>query len=65
MIFQKRKGLVTIRNKRRKYNMSLAITISEPLATKAIAKSRFLHRTIDGQIEYWAKIGQILEDNQS
>jgi hypothetical protein len=43
--------------------MSIAIRISEPLYGKARARSRALHRSIAGQIEYWAKMGEILEDN--
>ncbi len=43
--------------------MSIAIRISDPLARKARTHSRALHRSIAGQIEYWAKMGEILEDN--
>ena len=43
--------------------MSTAIRISDPLAKKARARSRALNRSLAGQIEYWAKMGEILEDN--
>jgi len=43
--------------------MSIAIRISDPLARKARAHSRAFHRSLAGQIEYWAKMGEILEDN--
>ena len=43
--------------------MSIAIRISDPLARKARAHSRAMHRSLAGQIEYWAKMGEILEDN--
>ena len=43
--------------------MSIAIRISDPLARKARDHSRALHRSLAGQIEYWAKMGEILEDN--
>lgn len=43
--------------------MSVAIRISDPLARKARTRSRALRRSLAGQIEYWAKMGEILEDN--
>jgi len=43
--------------------MSIAVRISDPLAKKARDRSRALHRSLAGQIEYWAKMGEILEDN--
>ena len=43
--------------------MSIAIRISNHLARKARVHSRALHRSLAGQIEYWAKMGEILEDN--
>jgi len=43
--------------------MSVAVRISEPLAQKARSRSRALHRSLAGQIEYWAQMGEILEDN--
>ncbi len=43
--------------------MSIAVRISDPLARKARARSQALHRSLAGQIEYWAKMGEVLEDN--
>ncbi|SEH04333.1 Uncharacterised protein [Candidatus Venteria ishoeyi] len=43
--------------------MSTAIRISDPLANKARIQSRVFHRSLSGQIEYWAKMGEILEEN--
>lgn len=43
--------------------MSTAVKISDELVEKAKIKSRVYKRSIAGQIEYWAKIGQLIEDN--
>lgn len=43
--------------------MSVAVRISEPLAKKARSRSKAMHRSVAGQIEYWAKMGEILEEN--
>ena len=43
--------------------MSTAVKISDDLVAKAKVKSKVFKRSIAGQIEYWAKIGQIVEDN--
>ena len=43
--------------------MSVAVRISTPLANKAISRSRVMHRSVAKQIEYWAQMGEILEDN--
>jgi hypothetical protein len=43
--------------------MSTAVKISDDLFAKAKIKSKVFKRSIAGQIEYWAKIGQIVEDN--
>jgi len=43
--------------------MSTAVKISDDLVAKARIKSKVFKRSIAGQIEYWAKIGQIVEDN--
>jgi hypothetical protein len=43
--------------------MSVAVRISEPLAKKAKNRSKIMQRSLAGQIEYWAKMGEILEDN--
>ncbi len=43
--------------------MPTAVKISDDLATKAKIKSKIFKRSIAGQIEYWASIGQIIEEN--
>jgi len=43
--------------------MPTAVKISGDLVKKAKIKSKIFKRSIAGQIEYWASIGQIVEDN--
>ena len=43
--------------------MSISVRISDSIVKKARARSKALNRSIAGQIEYWAKMGEILEDN--
>ncbi|MCP4104096.1 MAG: ParD-like family protein [Desulfobacteraceae bacterium] len=43
--------------------MSTAVKISDDLFEKARIKSKVFKRSIAGQIEYWAKIGQLIEEN--
>ena len=43
--------------------MSIAVRISDTLARKAKRRSKLMHRSMAGQIEYWAKMGEILEEN--
>ena len=43
--------------------MSIAVKISDELAMKARISAKTFHRSVAGQVEYWAKIGQIAEDN--
>ncbi|MFC1862402.1 hypothetical protein ACFL1Z_00430 [Thermodesulfobacteriota bacterium] len=43
--------------------MATAVKISDDLFEKAKIKSIVFKRSIAGQIEYWAKIGQIVEEN--
>lgn len=43
--------------------MPTAVKISDDLVTKAKIKSKIFKRSIAGQIEYWATIGQIIEEN--
>ena len=43
--------------------MSTAVKISDNLVAKAKIQSKVFKRSIAGQIEYWAKIGQIVEEN--
>jgi hypothetical protein len=44
--------------------MPTAVKISDELVRKAKIRSRVFKRSIAGQIEYWAKIGEIVEENQ-
>ena len=43
--------------------MATAVRISEKLVKEAKKYSHVDHRSITGQIEYWAKIGKIAEEN--
>ncbi len=43
--------------------MSTAVKISDELVAKAKVQSKVFKRSVAGQIEYWAKIGQIVEEN--
>lgn len=43
--------------------MPTAVKISDDLVAKAKVSSKVFKRSIAGQIEYWAKIGQIVEEN--
>ncbi len=43
--------------------MPTAVRISDDLVKKARSRSRALKRSLAGQIEYWAIIGEIAEDN--
>jgi pyruvate formate-lyase activating enzyme-like uncharacterized protein len=43
--------------------MPTAVKISDDLFAKAKIRSRVFKRSIAGQIEYWAKIGEIVEEN--
>ncbi|WP_446010392.1 TA system antitoxin ParD family protein [Candidatus Electrothrix sp.] len=43
--------------------MSTAVKISNDLVVKAKVQSKVFKRSVAGQIEYWAKIGQIVEEN--
>lgn len=43
--------------------MSTAVKVSDDLFKKAQIKSKIFKRSIAGQIEYWAKIGQMVEEN--
>ena len=44
-------------------NMATAVKISDDLFEKAKIQSKVFKRSIAGQIEYWAKIGQMVEEN--
>jgi hypothetical protein len=43
--------------------MATAVKVSDDLFAKAKIKSKIFKRSIAGQIEYWAKIGQLVEEN--
>jgi hypothetical protein len=43
--------------------MSTAVKVSDELFQKAKIQSKVFKRSIAGQIEYWAKIGQMIEEN--
>ena len=43
--------------------MAIAVRISDDLVRKARSRSKALKRSLAGQIEYWAKIGELAEDN--
>ena len=43
--------------------MPTAVKVSDELITQARIRSKIFKRSIAGQIEYWAQIGQIVEEN--
>jgi hypothetical protein len=43
--------------------MGLAIRVSEKLVKEARTRARVENRSITGQIEFWAKIGKMAEEN--
>ncbi len=43
--------------------MSTAVRISDKLVNDAKIQSKVENRSLTGQIEYWAKIGKIAEEN--
>jgi hypothetical protein len=43
--------------------MGIAVRISDKLVSDAKIKSKVDNRSLTGQIEYWAKIGKIAEEN--
>ncbi|MEE9448720.1 MAG: hypothetical protein V3V72_01615 [Ignavibacteriaceae bacterium] len=45
--------------------MSIAVRISNELIKEAKILSKVENRSVTGQIEYWAKIGKIAEQNPS
>lgn len=48
---------------RKGFIMSTAVRISNTLVKEAKINSKVENRSITGQIEYWAKIGKIAEEN--
>jgi hypothetical protein len=43
--------------------MSIAINVSEQLIDEAKPFARAMHRSIAQQIEYWARLGKVAEEN--
>ena len=43
--------------------MSLAVKLSDNIINEAKIRSKAFNRSVAGQIEYWAKIGRIAEEN--
>lgn len=43
--------------------MAHAVKISDQLVNKAMLRAKVMSRSTAGQIEYWANIGQIAEEN--
>ncbi len=43
--------------------MSVAVKLSNNIVSEAKIISKALNRSIAGQIEFWAKIGKIVEEN--
>ncbi len=43
--------------------MPTAVRISDELVNKARTRSKAMKRSVAGQIEFWATIGEIAEDN--
>jgi len=43
--------------------MATAVKVSDNLVAKAKIRSKVFKRSIAGQIEYWATIGQIVDEN--
>ncbi len=43
--------------------MAKAVKVSDDLFEKAKIQSKVFKRSIAGQIEYWAKIGQMIDEN--
>ena len=43
--------------------MAKAVKLSEEIVSEARIMSKAFNRSVAGQIEYWAKIGKIAEEN--
>ena len=43
--------------------MATAVKISNELASKAKIRSKVFKRSVSGQIEYWATLGELVEEN--
>jgi hypothetical protein len=44
-------------------NMSVALKLSDELIDLAKPHAAAMHRSIPKQIEYWARLGKVVEDN--
>lgn len=45
--------------------MSMIVDLSDKLVLDAKLESKKMHRSIPGQVEYWAMIGKLAEENPS
>ncbi len=45
------------------FDMPTAIKVSDDLVAKARIRSKVFKRSVAGQIEYWASIGKIVDEN--
>ena len=45
--------------------MAVSVKLSDEMVAQAKTISKALNRSVAGQIEYWAKIGKIAEENHS
>jgi len=43
--------------------MAIAVKLSGDIVSSAQIMSKVLNRSVTGQIEYWAKIGKLAEEN--
>lgn len=43
--------------------MSHSVKLSSEIVDEAKLHARTLHRSVPGQIEHWAKLGKMVEDN--
>jgi hypothetical protein len=43
--------------------MAIAVNLNEKLVNEARSQAKVLSRSVTKQIEHWAKIGHIAEDN--
>jgi hypothetical protein len=43
--------------------MATAVKLSENIVTQAKIVSKVFNRSVAGQIEYWAKLGRLAEEN--
>ena len=47
----------------RNTHMNTAVRLSESMVTQAKVCSKSMHRSVSKQIEYWASIGKVAEEN--